>query len=49
MYNDWQKNPILTTVAASALDIKNISFPAVTLCSNGVYQKGIEVVTVKFA
>jgi hypothetical protein len=41
MYIDWDENPVLTTVETSALDVKEIPFPAVTICSNGYYQPGI--------
>jgi hypothetical protein len=43
MYNDWQQNMILTTVATSALEIRNIDFPSVTFCLNGFYPRGIQV------
>lgn len=36
-YNDWVTNPVLTTVKTSALKIKNIDFPAITICGQGVY------------
>ena len=35
-YSDWQTNPVLTTVKTSALPIKDIAFPAVTICSQGL-------------
>jgi hypothetical protein len=35
-YSDWQSNPVLTTVKTSALPIKEIEFPAVTICSQGL-------------
>jgi len=35
-YSDWQNNPVLTTVKTSALPIKDIEFPAVTICSQGL-------------
>lgn len=35
-YNDWITNPVVTTVKTSALKIKNIEFPAVTICGQGV-------------
>ena len=34
-YSNWKANPVLTTVKTSALPIKNIEFPAVTICSQG--------------
>jgi hypothetical protein len=35
-YSNWQDNPIITTVKTSALPIKDIEFPAVTICSQGL-------------
>jgi hypothetical protein len=35
-YSNWQDNPVLTTVKNSALPIKEIEFPAVTICSQGL-------------
>ena len=31
-YEDWQNDPILTTVATTGLPIENIEFPAITIC-----------------
>ena len=31
-YNDWILNPVLTTVKTSAFKIKNLEFPALTIC-----------------
>ena len=35
-YQGWVDTPVLTTVKTSALPIKNIGFPAVTICSQGL-------------
>jgi len=35
MYADWQEKPVLTTVTTTALPVSEISFPAVTVCSEG--------------
>ena len=34
-YNDWQSNPVLTTIKTSAFPIKDVEFPAVTICGQG--------------
>ena len=36
MFQDWQNNPVLTTVKSSAFPIKDISFPTVTICGQGL-------------
>jgi len=41
LFSDWQANPIQTTIATSAMDIKNVPFPSVTICSHGFNQKAI--------
>jgi hypothetical protein len=35
-YQDWRENPVVTTIKTSALPIKEISFPAVTICGQGM-------------
>ena len=35
-YQDWLDNPVMTTIKTSALPIKEISFPAVTICGQGM-------------
>ena len=35
-YQDWIDNPVMTTIKTSALPIKDISFPAVTICGQGM-------------
>jgi hypothetical protein len=35
-YQDWQDNPVMTTIKTSALSIKEINFPAVTICGQGM-------------
>ena len=37
LYNDWQRNPVLTTVTTTALPVSQVPFPAVTICSEGKY------------
>ena len=34
-YKEWKENPIMTTVNTTAYPIKNIDFPAITICSQG--------------
>ena len=35
-YNDWTQNPVMTTVKTSALKVKHLEFPALTICGQGV-------------
>jgi hypothetical protein len=35
-YQDWKENPVVTTIKTSALPIREISFPAVTICGQGM-------------
>ena len=35
-YQDWQDNPVMTTIKTAALPIKEINFPAVTICGQGM-------------
>ncbi len=41
LFIDWQANPAQTTVVTSALDIKEVPFPSVTICHNGYYHEGL--------
>ena len=41
LFIDWQGNPVQTTVVTSALDIKEVPFPSVTICHDGYYYDGI--------
>ena len=34
-YNDWQDNPVLTSVSTTAMPIAEIAFPAITICGQG--------------
>ena len=34
-YNDWQDNPVLTSVSTTAMPIAEIEFPAITICGQG--------------
>ena len=35
-YSDWIDSPVLTTVKTTALNVKQIDFPAITICGQGV-------------
>ena len=35
-YVDWQNKPVLTTVQTTAYPVKEIEFPAVTICGQGM-------------
>ena len=35
MYNNWQNNPVLTTIKATSAPIRKVKFPSVTFCSPG--------------
>ncbi len=35
-YNQWQENKVLTTVYTTGLPIKEIEFPAITICGLGM-------------
>ena len=41
LFIDWQGYPVQTTVVTSALDIKEVPFPSVTICHDGYYYDGI--------
>jgi len=34
-YYDWAENPVVTTIKTTGYSISNITFPAVTICSQG--------------
>ena len=34
-FNNWQDNPVITTVKTSAYPVNGIEFPAITICSQG--------------
>ena len=34
-WNEWQDEPIITTIGTTAYPIQNIDFPAITICSQG--------------
>ena len=46
-YKEWKDNPIMTTVNTTAYPIKNIDFPAITICSQGASKDIMDVVLLK--
>ena len=35
VYQDWQDNPVLTTINTTTKPIRDIDFPAITICGQG--------------
>ena len=35
IYEDWQANPVETTVGTTGYDIANIEYPSITICAQG--------------
>ena len=44
LYNDWQDQPVITTLDTAALPIEEIEFPAVTICPQGSRREIIDSV-----
>ena len=44
LYNEWQDEPVITTLDTVALPIEEIEFPAVTICPQGTRQEIIDSV-----
>ena len=38
-YSEWQEHPVLTTVSTTGKPIKDIEFPAITICSQGAIKE----------
>jgi hypothetical protein len=38
-YNNWQSNPVVTTVKTSAFPVQELDFPAVTICGQGTNEE----------
>ena len=38
-YDDWQSNPVVTTVKSTAFPVKNLRFPAITICGQGTNEE----------
>ena len=47
LYNEWQENPVATTLETVALPIEEIEFPAVTICPQGSRQEIIDLVLLR--
>ena len=43
-YTDWQDNPTITTINTTAYPIKNVEFPAITICSQGAAKDVLDMV-----
>ena len=37
-WNTWKDAPVLTSVSSTGLPLRNIEFPAITICSQGLIQ-----------
>ena len=35
IYNNWEQDPITTTIATTEYDIENIEYPSITICAQG--------------
>ena len=35
-WNEWKSSPVLTSIRSTGLPLQNISFPAITICSQGL-------------
>ena len=35
IYEEWQSQPVLTTIGTTGLPIEKIKFPAITICGQG--------------
>ena len=35
IYDNWEQDPILTTVGTTEYDIENIEYPSITICAQG--------------
>ena len=47
LYNEWQDNPVITTLDTVALPIEEIEFPAVTICPQGSVNRILDSVLFK--
>ena len=43
-YVEWQASPTITTINTTAYPIKNIEFPAITICSQGAAKDVMDTV-----
>ena len=35
IYDEWQHNPVLTTIGTTGLPIEKVKFPSITICGQG--------------
>ena len=47
LYNEWEDNPVITTLDTIALPIEEIEFPAITICPQGSRHEIIDSVLLK--
>ena len=47
LYTDWQNEPIITNLDTIAMPIKDIEFPAVTICPQGAISSALDAVLFK--
>ena len=47
LYNEWQDDPVITTLDTVALPIEEIDFPAITICPQGSVKKILDSVLFK--
>ena len=47
LYTDWQNEPVVTTLDTIAMPIKDIRFPAVTICPQGTISSALDAVLLK--
>ena len=44
---DWQANPTITVINTTSYPIKNVEYPAITICSQGLAKDIVETVFVQ--
>ena len=47
LYADWQNEPVITNLDTIAMPIKDIEFPAVTICPQGTISRALDAVLFK--
>ena len=47
LYTDWQNDPVITNLDTIAMPIKDIEFPAVTICPQGAISSALDAVLFK--
>ena len=47
IYVGWQANPTITVINTTSFPIKNVEFPAITICSQGLAKDIIENVLIQ--